>query len=104
MNNTIFVKLIVGHYKVINEIGNLIVNIQFSVKQNKIVSGHFIWDACNNHLAQNSVVSPIPKGIFSFKTFCLVNVIKVIYCLLKFLEKFFHDINIISNKKKSTRN
>ena len=89
MNNTILVKLIVGCYKVIDEIGNLIANIQFSVKQNKFVSGHFIWDACNNHLAQNSVVSPIPKGIFSFETFCLVNVIKVIYCLLKFLGEVF---------------
>ena len=75
MNNTILVKLIVGCYKIIDEIGNLIANIQFSVKQNKFVSGHFIWNARNNHLAQDSVKSPIPKRIFSLETFCLVDVI-----------------------------
>ena len=84
MNNTMLAKLIEGCYKVINEVGNLIANIQFSVKQNKFVSGHFIWDARNNHLAQNSVVSPIPKGIFSSETFCFINVVKIIHCLFKF--------------------
>ena len=77
-------KLVVGSYKVINEIGNLISNIQFSVKQNKFVSGHFIWNARDNHLAQNSVVSPIPKGIFSSETLCSINIVKIIYCLFKF--------------------
>ena len=77
-------KLVERCYKIIDEIGDLIVNIQFSVKQNKFVSGHFIWDARDNHLAQNCVMSPIPKGIFSSETFCFINIVKIIYCLFKF--------------------
>ena len=58
-------------------------NIQFSVKQNKFVSGHFIWNVCDNHLAQNSVVSPIPKGILSSETFCFIDIVEIIHCLFE---------------------
>ena len=83
------IKFVVRCYKIIDEICNLIANIQVSVKQNKFVSGHFIWKSCNNDLAQNFIISSIPNGIFSIEAFYLVKVVKVFHCLFQFLKKLF---------------